>query len=327
MNYIPAFKQVPNNKSMYQNPDNIQLPKTPKLPLAKVKLPWLDESIQMKVLMFYHSDTHIFGCQFSNTFYSPFNGNTRYIIPTKDKTLQTLMNYEKENLNQNKNKNDDEKKQEDNNNIDENIIEFKSSENVFQSAKARNKIDALFVQSLGPGDAARAGQARLIMSESLAKKYKEFGGEPFKIKDNHWQFSENDKRYKVRDNWHSYKKEIMNYALRLKFKRYYKLIAEYVDSEIPIFFIEHTENDDHWGDGNDGNGTNFLGKYLTALCWEFRLLKKDKKDINKMDVKDIKWKIDTMGGDFKKWLKVKNVETIENGKTFYEENKDCEWLK
>lgn len=324
-------QQVSNQKKSKNNdPDTIKLPATPKLPVAKVKLPWLDEPIEMRVLMFYHSRPHVFGCQFSNIFYSPFKVNTRHLIPTKDGTTQTLMNYEKANLKQNDKDKDEQKDSDDN--ASENIEEFKSSENVFQAAKAKLEMDAKYVQALSPGEAARAGQARLKMSDGLANKYKKFGGNPFKIKDNHWQFSENDKRYQVRDNWHKHKLEIMNYALRCKFKRYYNLIKEYVESEIPIFFIEHTKNDNHWGDGNDGSGTNFLGKYLTALCWEFRLLNKDNKDQddklgNDRSDLDIKWTIDTMGDEFKKWRKMPSVECIEDGKKFYEENEECEWLK
>ena len=75
---------------------------------------------------------------------------------------------------------------------------------------------------------------------------------------------------------------------------------------------------------------------LTALCWEFRLLNKDKdqdKDQDKDKVSndrsdmEIKWTIDTMSDEYKKWLNAVNTELIEDGKKFYEENGDCEWLK
>ena len=317
-------------KSRNADPDTIELPPTPKLPLAKVKLSWLDSPIEMKILMFYHSKPHIFGCQFSNLFYSPFNINTRWLVPTKDGTIQTLMNYEKVNLSE------VEQKDKDKVEITPNIEEFESSESVFQAAKAKYEIDAKFVQSLSPGDAARAGQARLKMSNGLANKYKKFGGNPFRIENNHWQFSENDKRYSKRDNWHKYKIEIMNYALRLKFQRYYNLIKEYVDSDIPIYFVEHTKNDKQWADGNNGYGTNYLGKLLTVLCWEFRLIFNQKNNMDKDSAEkkendpsemDIKWTIDTQSDEFLSWMSVNNIKLIQNGKQFYQENEECEWLK
>eukprot|EP01084_Bolivina_argentea_P306079 528826_1 len=313
-------KNKKNKKKQSKHPKDIQLPATPKLPIANITLPWLDKPLTMKVLMFYHSRPHIFGCQFSNLFYSPYEVNTKWIVPTKDGTKQTLMRYEISNI-------DTDMKQD--NNSAENIVEFRSSESIFQAAKAKRIIDALFVHALSPGDAARAGQGRLKMSNGLANKYKKFDGVPFKISNNNWQFSEKNKRYEIRQNWHTYKIEIMNYALRLKFKNYYNLIKEYVDSEMPIYFVEHTHNDNQWGDNYDGKGTNYLGKLLTVLCWEFRLIKDKLNEMNIDDVKslDIKWTIDTMSDTFLRWLKMNNIALVEDGNQFYAQNKDCDWLK
>ena len=49
-----------------------------------------------------------------------------------------------------------------------------------------------------------------------------------------------------------------------------ELWKEYVEAPHMTFFIEHTQNDNQWGDAGSGNGTNFLGKMLTALLWETR---------------------------------------------------------
>ena len=286
---------IKSNKSNKLDPNKLILPKTPKLHIAKVKLPWNNESIPMKILPFYHSKPHIFGCQFSNLFYSPIKLNTKHIIQTNDKSIQTIWNHEKINLKHSNNPN---------------IQEFKSSENVFQSAKAQNKTDALFVQSLSPGDSARAGQARLKMNKKLANKYKQFGGTPYKMDDNSWQFSQNNKRYMVRNNWHSYKMDIMYYALKIKFNTYYNLISEYINSDIPIFLIEHTINDTQWGDGNNGYGTNYLGKMLTILLWEFKW--------NKNCVNQNKFKINILNDNIQKWFKLNNISIIQNGKEFYQ---------
>jgi predicted NAD-dependent protein-ADP-ribosyltransferase YbiA (DUF1768 family) len=34
--------------------------------------------------------------------------------------------------------------------------------------------------------------------------------------------------------------------------------------------IEHTENDDYWGDGGDGSGKNMLGQILMRIRTELR---------------------------------------------------------
>ena len=99
----------------------------------------------------------MFGCQFSNLFHSPFAADSRWRVPTKDGSVQTLLTFESEHIGDGPN-----------------VIEFKSSENVFQAAKARRRGDALFVVSLSPGDAARAGQGRLTMKEKVATIYRDF---------------------------------------------------------------------------------------------------------------------------------------------------------
>jgi N-glycosidase YbiA len=35
--------------------------------------------------------------------------------------------------------------------------------------------------------------------------------------------------------------------------------------------VEHTENDDYWGDGGDGSGKNMLGRILTQVRESLRL--------------------------------------------------------
>merc|ERR1719411_1212009 len=89
----------------------------------------MTEPIQMKILMFYHSKPHIFGCQFSNLFYSPLQANTKWIVPTRDGSLQTLMNYERANMDEQKDKNE------------ENMATFQSTESIFQAAKAKNEME------------------------------------------------------------------------------------------------------------------------------------------------------------------------------------------
>ena len=308
----PNIQQIRSNQKQKKSSDlkDIKLPPTPSLLTAMVNVPWTESPIQMKILMFYHSKPHIFGCQFSNLFKSPISADPRWIVPTKDGTVQTLLNYEKSEM-----------KEDDSVNT-LNLMKFKSSESIFQAAKAKYKGDALFVQSLSPGDAARAGQGRLRMNRKIATKYREqFGGNPVETEDGKWQIRKSDvngkSRYEVRDKWHEYKLEIMHHALRIKFGTHQHLIQEYVEGEIPVFFVEHTSNDKQWGDNYDGKGTNYLGKFLTALAWNDRI---GKKSLNTEA-------IDTMADSFLEWLKKPNYQVIEDGETFYAQNADCPWLR
>eukprot|EP01084_Bolivina_argentea_P083670 151484_1 len=220
-----------SNNARFPQLQYCKLPLTPKLPIAKVRLPWLDSPIDMKILCFYYPSPYIFGCQYCNLFYCPVKLNTRYILPTTDKSMVTLFNHEQNNIGK-----------------EEMIVEFTSNEHAYQAAKAEYKTDALFVQSLSSGDSCKAGQSRLKMNNKLANKYKQLGGNPYKVNDNHWEFGKNQKRYKIRQNWRKHKIEVMNYAIRQKFIQNYQLIKEYVDSKIPIYFVEHSSNDDLWAD-------------------------------------------------------------------------------
>eukprot|EP01084_Bolivina_argentea_P190772 327735_1 len=276
-------------------------PSEPILPIAKVRLPWLDSPIDMKVLCFYEPDPHLFGCQYCNLFYSPVTLNTRHILPTIDKSIVTLFNYEQDNADK-----------------DAFFVDFASTEHAYQAAKAEYKIDALFVASLSSEDSCAAGQARLKMNDKLANQYKSFGGTPYKIDENQWMFGKNEKRFEMRKNWHDYKVQVMNYAIRQKFNQNYQLIKQHVDSKTPIYFVEHTPNDTIWADHEDGYGKNYLGKLLTTLCWEFRQRKDETVNITK-------YTIDTMSEKFRMWMEQNNIEVIQNGEQFY---KDLEtpWL-
>ena len=101
-------------------------PKTVKLPCLAdyidqiesqdVTLPWLQKPENRKVLMFYHSKNHIFGCQFSNLYRCNVEINTKYPIYSPKNDTETLFLHQT-------NKNNT-------------IITLKSTENVFQAAKA-----------------------------------------------------------------------------------------------------------------------------------------------------------------------------------------------
>ena len=62
-------------------------------------------------------------------------------------------------------------------------------------------------------------------------------------------------------NWDHLRNEVMYKAVKAKFTQYESLtvlLLSTADSEI----IEHTTNDNYWGDGGDGTGKNVLGQIL-----------------------------------------------------------------
>ncbi|XWV26317.1 hypothetical protein QJ857_gp0757 [Tupanvirus soda lake] len=69
----------------------------------------------------------------------------------------------------------------------------------------------------------------------------------------------------VRSDWHNgYKDQVMLVALRAKFKQHIglrNLLVSTGDNTL----VEHTINDDYWGDNGDGTGKNQLGKLLMQV--------------------------------------------------------------
>ena len=253
------------------------------LPIAWVHVPWETHPVQMRVLMFYKKG--VFGEQFSNLHPVSVEVDTRWRIPTPDGTVQTLMNYEK-------------------NKGGPKMVKFKSSEHVFQSAKAKWRSDAEFIQDLdSPRAAADAGQGKLIMDNAKKQRYAALNrGRPA-------QLQGNTLKYQRRDNWERYKQDVMLHVLRRKFGQHPQLIQEYVGGAMPVLFVEHTAHDDKWGDNDDGAGLNQLGKLLTALAYEMKAQKTL-----------------TLDNEMRRWLHTRNDQVIQDGKKWYKENGKCPWL-
>lgn len=73
-----------------------------------------------------------------------------------------------------------------------------------------------------------------------------------------------DRKHKLRKDWESVKVGLMKKAVLAKFEQHPELaalLASTNDAEL----IEHTENDDYWGDGGDGKGRNMLGRILMEV--------------------------------------------------------------
>lgn len=72
------------------------------------------------------------------------------------------------------------------------------------------------------------------------------------------------RKVRIRQNWDNIKDNIMYDALYAKFTQHPDLQMLLLSTE-DAQLIEHTENDDYWGDGGDGKGKNKLGKLLMQV--------------------------------------------------------------
>jgi ribA/ribD-fused uncharacterized protein len=73
-----------------------------------------------------------------------------------------------------------------------------------------------------------------------------------------------DRKRPLRKDWESVKVEVMRKAVLAKFKQHadlHELLLTTGDAKI----VEHTERDNYWGDGGDGNGRNMLGLILMEV--------------------------------------------------------------
>jgi len=63
----------------------------------------------------------------------------------------------------------------------------------------------------------------------------------------------------------------MREAVRAKFTRHPELAAVLLGTGDAVL-VEHTVNDNYWGDGGDGSGQNWLGRILMEMREEFQAL-------------------------------------------------------
>ena len=69
---------------------------------------------------------------------------------------------------------------------------------------------------------------------------------------------------KLRRDWEKVKLGVMRGAVEAKFRQHDDL-GERLLATGEATIVEHTENDEFWGDGGDGSGRNELGKILMAV--------------------------------------------------------------
>ncbi len=78
-----------------------------------------------------------------------------------------------------------------------------------------------------------------------------------------------DRKKKLRRDWESVKVSVMRKAVHAKFTQHddiRTILLATTDAKI----VEHTENDDYWGDGGDGSGKNMLGQVLMQVRAELK---------------------------------------------------------
>jgi N-glycosidase YbiA len=73
-----------------------------------------------------------------------------------------------------------------------------------------------------------------------------------------------DRKRKLRRDWESVKLGVMREAVEAKFRQHDELRALLLSTG-DAKLVEHTENDDFWGDGGDGRGRNELGRILMSV--------------------------------------------------------------
>ena len=77
------------------------------------------------------------------------------------------------------------------------------------------------------------------------------------------------RKIRILKNWDSKKDNIMYEALMAKFTQHNELKEILIGTNNKIL-IEHTENDNYWGDGGNGTGKNRLGKLLMKIRAELK---------------------------------------------------------
>lgn len=135
---------------------------------------------------------------------------------------------------------------------------------------------------------------RFYLTDAPYGEFSNFAAFPIRLKDREWPTSEHyfqaqkfagtpheeelrqakspmvvarmgrDRARPLRADWESVKDDVMRDAVGAKIEQHPSLRALLLgtgDAEL----IEHTKNDNYWGDGGDGTGRNMLGKILMEI--------------------------------------------------------------
>ena len=77
------------------------------------------------------------------------------------------------------------------------------------------------------------------------------------------------RKIRIKKTWEKSKDSVMYIAVTEKFTQHEEL-RELLLSTGDRKIIEHTRNDDYWGDGGDGTGQNMLGRILMKVRAQLR---------------------------------------------------------
>lgn len=77
------------------------------------------------------------------------------------------------------------------------------------------------------------------------------------------------RKRQLRPDWEGVKDDVMREAVLAKFTQHTE-IQEVLLSTGDALLVEHTKNDNYWGDGGDGRGNNMLGKILMQVREKLR---------------------------------------------------------
>ena len=77
------------------------------------------------------------------------------------------------------------------------------------------------------------------------------------------------RKHPLRPDWERVKDALMREVVLAKFTQHADL-REILLATGDARIVEHTENDDYWGDGGDGSGKNMLGRILMQVREELR---------------------------------------------------------
>lgn len=72
------------------------------------------------------------------------------------------------------------------------------------------------------------------------------------------------RKQKLRRDWEAVEIDVMRRAVEAKFTQHDELRTLLLSTG-EARLVEHTENDDFWGDGGDGQGKNMLGRILMQV--------------------------------------------------------------
>ena len=113
----------------------------------------------------------------------------------------------------------------------------------------------------------------------------------------------------IREDWESIKVEVMRNIVHAKFAQNSEIRTVLLSTDDALI-VEHTRNDDFWGDGEDGTGKNMLGKILMDVRKRLLLHSSDLKNemlppwekFPLLNKSDIDWEMGSASSYMSDWV-------------------------